>query len=194
MLRAERLLGTKSVFYEATFVDGLVKYLLVFKPIKYLGSIRLHRTQRRTPPPSADINILLSFRPSSTDVCETFTYIRYISTDDLLVFWLLLVSKFSIVRHNTWNRKEITLLQRGGGGYAWKIRFSDATINRLLVEEQEIDEIGMDESISRHVSIVCDKTRNSDSFDGWLTPSDLVTSFRFTRLRRTMFESSCLAG
>lgn len=67
MLRAERLLGTKSVFYEATFVDGLVKYLLVFKPIKYLGSIRLHRTQRRTPPPSADINILLSFRPSSTD-------------------------------------------------------------------------------------------------------------------------------
>lgn len=53
-----------------------------------------------------------------------------------------------------------------GRGYAWKIRFSDATINRLLVEEQEIDEIGMDESISRHVSIVCDKTRNSGSFDG----------------------------
>lgn len=41
-----------------------------------------------------------------------------------------------------------------------------ASLTRLLVEEQEIDEIGMDESISRHVSIVCDKTRNSDSFDG----------------------------
>lgn len=163
MLRSERLLGTKSVFYEATFVDGLVKYPLVFKPIKYLGSIRLHRTQRRTPPPSADINILLSFRPSSAD--DGFAK-RSPTRDTFLLISYSFQSFRSCDTTHGIERKSRCCNRGEGRGCAWKIRFFDATINRLLVEEQEINEIGMDESILRHVSIVCNKTRNSDSFDG----------------------------
>lgn len=169
MLRSERLLGTKSVFYEATFVDGLVKYLLVFKPIEYLGSIRLHRTQRRTPPLSADINILLSSRPFSAD--DGFAK-RSPTSDTFLPMTYSFIDCYSFRNFRSCDtthgigRKSRCCDRGEGRGYVWKIRFSDATINRLLVEEQEIDEIGMDESISRHVSIVCDKTRKSDSFDG----------------------------